>query len=256
MAGALGRAQGLKAVQNLNQNIPIQPGNALNQLNNPMNIVNAQQGNGMFPPQNNGMFPPRPQYVPPASPKPGLEHIVPPHQISPPTKSQLKILMAKYPEARQIWEAWKNGTFGSPEQFLQFSQLTPQQRSIMEYLGNLGTYNLQYPNADFAPIAQQAQNQFYQQTVPSLAERFTSMSGGALSSPSFASQLGQAGAGLQSDLASQQAQWNQQNTQQALGMLQLGLNPFAENIHRPAQQGFAPKAIEQFIKMIPSLIAG
>lgn len=158
---------------------------------------------------------------------------------------------AKFPRLRNWWEGVKEGggkALGTPDQIQQHSLVTPEQQNILQYLQQLGVQGLQNPYGGFAPIAQQATNQFYQQTVPTLAERFTSMGNGALSSPLFASQLGQAGAGLQSDLASQQAQYGQQNIQQLLQMLQLGLNPQVENIFRPAQSGPLGNAILAAIK--------
>ena len=56
---------------------------------------------------------------------------------------------------------------------------------------------------DFEPLRQQAMTQFNTQTVPSLAERFTSLGGGQRSS-AFQGALGQAGAGLQENLAGMQ----------------------------------------------------
>jgi hypothetical protein len=136
-----------------------------------------------------------------------------------------------------------NAAFGTPEEVQQHSNITPEQQNILQYLQQMGIQGLQNPYGGFAPIAQQAQNDFYQNTVPSLAERFTSMGNGSLSSPAFASQLGQAGANLQTDLAAQQSQYGQQNIGQILQMLQMALNPQFENIMRPAQSGFVPNFI-------------
>lgn len=74
---------------------------------------------------------------------------------------------------------------------------------------------LQNTNFDFAPIAQQARANFMTNTVPSLAERFTAM-GGGLSSSSFQNAIGQAGAGLDRDLASLEQQYKLKNA----GLLQ------------------------------------
>lgn len=157
---------------------------------------------------------------------------------------------AKFPRARAWWEGVKEGGgkvlspfVGSPDAIEQVPTVTPEQKSVLEYLQQLGIQGLQNPYGGFAPIAQQSINQFNQETVPTLAERFTSMGNGALSSPAFASQLGQAGAGLHQDLAAQQAQYGQQNIQTLLQMLQLGLNPQSENIFRPGQNGLIQNAI-------------
>jgi len=110
--------------------------------------------------------------------------------------------------------------------------VNPEQQKYMSMLLGLGGNALQNPYAGFEPIRQQALTQFQQNIVPSLAERFTSMGGGRISSPAFASQLGQAGSGLEQALAAMQAQYGQQNQRNALSMLALGLSPSFENIYK------------------------
>lgn len=78
----------------------------------------------------------------------------------------------------------------------------------------------QFNPVDFGPIAQEQTRQFQQQTVPGLAERFTS-AGGQRSS-AFRQQLGQAGSDLASRLAALQAEHNV--GQQQAGMQNQGLN--------------------------------
>jgi len=79
-------------------------------------------------------------------------------------------------------------------------------------------------------IEQQATNRFNQQTVPGLAERFTSMGQGRASSPAFASQLGQAGAGMNVDL---QALLSQLGTQ----LLPYGLKEQYETNYQKGSPG-------------------
>jgi hypothetical protein len=143
--------------------------------------------------------------------------------------------------------------FGQPDEFQQVQNFSSEQQGIMQLLQQLGRFGLQNPYGGFEGIENQARNQFAQQTVPSLAERFTSLGNNSLSSPLFASQLGQAGAGLEGDLASQKAQYGQQNIQQILQMLQLGLQPQFENVHRPQSNGLAQNAILGGIQAAPSL---
>jgi hypothetical protein len=147
----------------------------------------------------------------------------------------------KFPRLRSAWEGVKKGAgnflFGNPGGVEQYSTATPEQQNVLQLLQQLGVQGLQNPYAGFAPLAQQAQNNFYQQTVPSLAERFSSMGSNSLSSPAFASQLGQAGSGLQQELAAMQAGYGQQNLQQILQLLQLGLQPQSENVFRPRESG-------------------
>ena len=68
---------------------------------------------------------------------------------------------------------------------------------------------LQNYNPSFGPLREQAVANFNQQTIPSLAERFTGM--GGQNSSAFQQALGGAGAGLNRDLAAMEQQFNMQN---------------------------------------------
>lgn len=97
---------------------------------------------------------------------------------------------------------------------------------------------LQNPYEGFQPIANQARQQFNSQTVPSIAERFTNLGGqGGQRSSAFQGSLGQAGAGLETDLAALQSQYGLQNRSQFLQQLQVGLEPNFENVFGPGSSG-------------------
>ncbi len=146
------------------------------------------------------------------------------------------------------------GLFGGGEKggVKQVATVNPEQQNILKFLLQQGQQGLQNPYANFAPIAQQARNQFSQQTVPSIAERFTSMGNSSLSSPAFASQLGQAGAGLEEALAALQSQYGMKNQQQALSLLALGLSPSFQNIYQGSQPGFGENLLSGTIQAAPS----
>lgn len=106
-----------------------------------------------------------------------------------------------------------SGLFGpKPEkpQALHPGQQKLQDESIRQALSLLQGGQPQ----NFAPIEQQAQRQFQTETVPSLAERFSSL--GAQNSSAFQGALGNAGANLQSQLASLRAQYGQNQLAQLL----------------------------------------
>lgn len=215
-------------------------------------VVNPGQNNMPVPTQNmqqqspSPIFQQRPQFMPPLQDQ-SL-------QTSPLNKSQQKIADAKFPAARAWWEGVKSAFGGQPEEVQQFSNVSPEQLNVLRYLMALGGYELNNPYEGFEPIAQQAQNEFNQQTVPSLAERFTSLGNSSISSPAFASQLGQAGAGLQQNLAALRSDYGQQNKNQALQMLQLGLNPYTENVYRPATPGLGRQFINAGAQALPLLL--
>ncbi len=130
----------------------------------------------------------------------------------------------------------KLGTYDlfNPTQQAAFSQI------LQHALGNLGSQN----QFSFDPIAKEAREQFSQQTVPSIAERFSGM--GAQRSSAFPQILGQAGANLESSLASQKAQVGLQNQQQQQRMLaallELGLQPQFSSYYQQPSQGLLQSA--------------
>lgn len=112
---------------------------------------------------------------------------------------------------------------------------SPEQMQRINQVGQQGMQMLQNPYAGFEPIAQNAINQYQTQVVPSLAERFTSMGKNLPTSGAFTSQLNQSGDQLQKALAAMQAQYGQQQQQNALGLLNFGNQPQFENIYQPAE---------------------
>lgn len=126
----------------------------------------------------------------------------------------------------------------TPSRIEQVPRFEPQQQQAMMDLLGLAQQQLpQRLQADaFAPIARQARTGFAQSTVPSLAERFTALNG--QQSSGFAQALGQAGAGLEGNLAAQEAQFNQQNIAPLLQLLSLGLQPQQEPYLLQGRPGF------------------
>ena len=112
----------------------------------------------------------------------------------------------------------------------QLSRFNPQNTAILNNLAQQGSQN-----ANFQGIEDLARKNFQQKTIPSLAERFTAMSGDTRGSSAFQGALGQAGSDLESQLAALKGQFG-------LQQLQLGLQP-GENMYTPAGGGLlAPLA--------------
>jgi len=135
----------------------------------------------------------------------------------------------------QTGEAW----FGSPERIHELENYEPSQwEAIMQAL-QTGQNQIQNPYQGFEPIEQQYTNQFNQQVVPGLAERFSSLGSNATSSPAFSSQLGQAGAGLSQGLAALKSQYGMQNREQGANLLgNIGLKQRYTPMQQAAQPGF------------------
>lgn len=135
---------------------------------------------------------------------------------------------------------------GTQDKLKQVPRLSTQQLGLQNNIGNSAQQLLPQVQQgfDFAPIAQQARTQFNTQTIPSLAERFTSL--GAQGSSAFQGALGSAGAGLEEGLSALNSQYdfaNQGQQQQLLlSLLGLSLQPQFENIFMPGQQGFLQNA--------------
>ena len=126
--------------------------------------------------------------------------------------------------------------FGSRERNQQASLMDPQQQQASNFFLNQAQQGIQDPYAGFQPIEQHARSQF-NQSIPSLAERFTSLGQGAQRSSGFASAIGRAGAGLEESLAAMRAQYGLQNRGQMMQLGQMGMQPRFENRFRPATGG-------------------
>ncbi len=112
-----------------------------------------------------------------------------------------------------------------------FSQLGSQASGLLQN-------NKQF---SFDPIAQKARSNFQSQTIPSIAERFTSLGNGAQNSSAFQGALTGAGQNLDESLAALESQFGLQqqgqNNQQLMSLLSLLLQPQYENAYFPGQPG-------------------
>ncbi len=118
------------------------------------------------------------------------------------------------------------------------SKLSPQQLGWQTQAGNMALQGLQNPTQGFEPIEQQARTQFQTSTVPSLAERFTSMGSGGQRSSAFQGALGQAGAGLESNLAALRAQYGLQSRGLSQNLLGQAIQPNFDTVFQQHQPGF------------------
>lgn len=154
--------------------------------------------------------------------------------------------------------------FGSEDKFKKLDTMSPEQKNMFRNYyqmmgGSGGGVNnaMSYQNELLNPssesyqkFAQPYMNQFNQETVPGLAERFAGMGGGmggGLSSSGFGQSLSSAGANLQSNLASlktgMQSQAANSIMQQMMQMM--GMQPFAYG-HQQANPGFLATTAANF----------
>jgi hypothetical protein len=126
---------------------------------------------------------------------------------------------------------------GRPAQLAQINKFNPQQQNALSSLLGQASQGMKNPYQGFEPIEARARSQFQKNTIPGIAERFTSLGDNAISSGAFASQLGEAGAGLEEGLAALRSQYGLQNRGQLLRELGLGLTPENENFYQPREEG-------------------
>lgn len=152
--------------------------------------------------------------------------------------------------------AWYDSLLGNPGNTSQINRVAPQFQGGINELFSQTLQGLQNPNpgTGFQPIAQQARNQFQQQTVPGLAERFTSMGGGQRSS-AFQGALGSAASGLEQGLASQQAQFGQNQQSQLQNLLSTLLST-SEPLYTQRQPGALESAIPGALQALITYLSG
>jgi len=132
--------------------------------------------------------------------------------------------------------------FGKPAEEKRFQRYTPEQESALNQLLQQGLQG-----ADFGGIEDIARKRFQEETVPTLAERFTSMGAGGQRSSAFESALGRAGSDLESQLAGLRGQFGMQQ----LGM---GLQPRFESAYMPSQPGMAQGGLQALMQILPMLL--
>jgi hypothetical protein len=125
----------------------------------------------------------------------------------------------------------------------QISTLNPQQQQLQTQAGNLAFEGLKNPTTGFQPIEQQAREQFQTSTIPSLAERFTSMGSGGQRSSAFQGALGQAGAGLEGNLAALRSEYGLRQQGLSQNLLGQALHPNFENYYQPNSPGFLESSL-------------
>jgi len=133
--------------------------------------------------------------------------------------------------------AFNQFMFGSPSRYEKIDKFTPETSSVINQLRDMAFGGLQKNKPDFAPIEQQYKQQFQQETIPNLAERFTSMGGGQRSS-AFQGSLGRAGVDLNTNLAALRSKFDMQNRGQLMQMLGMGLTPQQDTGFFQSKPGF------------------
>jgi len=144
---------------------------------------------------------------------------------------------------KSTWDSFKEWLTGTPEGIKIFEQFSPEQQSALSQVLQMGLGGLQQNKFSFDPIAERETTRFHTQTVPGIAERFTSLgSGGSQRSSAFQGALGSAASDLGQGLAAQGSKYNLLQQGNLMNLLQTGLTPRYQNMYQPSQTGFAQSA--------------
>jgi phage tail tape-measure protein len=130
-----------------------------------------------------------------------------------------------------------------------FNKYTQEQQQAMNTLLQKAISGLENPNyaqERFAPIAQAARQKFAEEELPSIAQRFASM--GGLGSTGFAQSATAAQAGLNRDLASLGAQYEQSYEAGLRDLANIGLKEQFDTLYSPGSGNFQERLLEDLLR--------
>lgn len=162
-----------------------------------------------------------------------------------PQLSGIPALQQRQQQPQQSASFWQ----GSPGQWSQQSLYDPQQMSAIQQIIQMAMGGLQNPQQGFEPFAQSARQNFQENTLPGIAERFGMMGKGATTTGAYRGMLGRAGADLESQLAQGASQYGMQNQQMMQNLLGMGLRPTHENVYQQRQASGAEAVLPSLFQM-------
>ncbi len=159
-------------------------------------------------------------------------------------------------KSRQGGQQNQSSQFGLPEGGMHFPKYGQQGMDTLNQLMSMGLQGWQQNQPQWGPVEAEARNNWNTQAVPLLAERFGGM--GARNSSAYEGSLSNAQKQFELGLNAQKQQFGQQNRNQLLQMLQLGLLPQYESAYKTRQPGFgenlAVAALPAAIQYAPQII--
>lgn len=145
------------------------------------------------------------------------------------------------------------GLFGKKEQTNQVPLFSPQIMALKNMMAPQLWEQLMGDKFDFGPIEELTRRNFAKKTAPGIMNRFNM--GNNLNSGAQMSALGEAGAGLDSQLAAMRQGYGQQRQQLLASLMGPALTPSFENVARPRQQGGMEQGFQAIMAMLPYLAA-
>jgi len=132
---------------------------------------------------------------------------------------------------------------GSPTRQGEIPYYTPEQESALNDLLNMGMSGLRNLSFDFSPYENIARTKFREETIPSLAERFSALN--AQGSSSFKSALGRAASDLESQLAQMRSEYGLRSLPLLQNMVTMGLARRSTPYYEAGQPGFIQGVLSQ-----------
>lgn len=134
-----------------------------------------------------------------------------------------------------VQQAFGAGPSGGSQDNQELARFSPEiQQLLMQHFQQASAGR---GTEGFDPIEDRYRKLFEEQTIPSIAERFTAMGSGNQSSSAFPAALGRAGSDLESQLAALRAQYGQQQEAFDVNKM-LGLLPALEKNYLTNRPGF------------------
>lgn len=150
--------------------------------------------------------------------------------------------------AGDAWNWLKEQSTGKPAYNEQVSTVTPEVQQALSQMLQYGLNGMNSNQFDWAPIEQQARSNFAQNTMPSIAERFTQLGGGnSLGSGSRQRMMAGAQAGLEENLAAMKSQYNLQREPLMQNYMRMGMMPQFENQYHQEDPGMLKSLLGQLI---------
>lgn len=140
---------------------------------------------------------------------------------------------------------------GTPSRFEKIGKYGPEQTAGFDLLRQLGMSGLQQGPADFGPIAERETKRFHEETIPSIAQRFSTM--GGQGSSAFQESMQRGATDLSTNLAALGSQHGLQQQSQLMQMLGMGLQPQQEIGYFGGTQGAASPILGGIGRAIPKV---
>lgn len=145
------------------------------------------------------------------------------------------------------------GLFGKSEKTNQVPMFSPEIMALKNQMGPQMWQQLMGGQFDFDPIEQLTRRNFMGKTMPGIMNRFNM--GNNLNSGAQMGALGEAGAGLDQQLAGMRQNYGLQRQGLLASLMPSAMSPSFENVARPRQQGGMEQGMQALMQMLPFILS-